>query len=59
MDFYHVYNRGVEKRDIVQDDGDRIRFVHDLYELNTSRRAANPLVKVRADVKSPLVYIHA
>jgi len=32
--FYHVYNRGVEKRDIFLDDKDYFRFIHDLYEFN-------------------------
>ena len=32
--FYHVYNRGVEKRDIFMNEKDYLRFVHDLYEFN-------------------------
>ncbi len=32
--FYHIYNRGVEKRKIFLDKKDYFRFVHDLYELN-------------------------
>jgi len=32
--YYHVYNRGVEKRNIFRDDKDRFRFIHDLYEFN-------------------------
>jgi len=31
---YHIYNRGVEKRDIFLEDGDFLRFVHYLYVLN-------------------------
>lgn len=31
---YHVLNRGVLKRDIVRDDQDRARFVHDLFVFN-------------------------
>lgn len=31
---YHIYNRGVEKRDIFMDDGDYIRFIHHLYSFN-------------------------
>src|SRR3989344_2343836 len=60
MDFYHILNRGVEKRDIALDDGDRIRFVSDLYELNNKKIVANPLTKNRhtAD-RSLLVRIHA
>lgn len=32
--FYHLYNRGVEKRRIFSDDKDRLRFIHDLFEFN-------------------------
>ena len=34
MDIYHLLNRGVEKRNVVLDDADRVRFVHDLYAFN-------------------------
>ncbi len=37
--FYHVYNRGVEKREIFLDDFDYLRFIHDLYEFNDSHPA--------------------
>ena len=33
-EIYHIYNRGVEKRDIFLDDLDYQRFIHDLYEFN-------------------------
>ena len=33
-EIYHIYNRGVDKRDIFMDDGDRFRFIHDLFEFN-------------------------
>ena len=39
MEFYHVLNRGVEKRNIFMDDRDRARFIHDLYEFNSTERA--------------------
>ncbi len=38
---YHVYNRGVEKRDIFMDESDYYRFVHNLYELNDENPAYN------------------
>ena len=38
---YHVYNRGVEKRDIFNNDKDRIRFVHNLYEMNDAAPVLN------------------
>lgn len=31
---YHLYNRGVEKRDVFQKEKDYIRFIGDLYEFN-------------------------
>lgn len=34
MELYHVLNRGVDKRTIFLDNGDRARFVHDLFEFN-------------------------
>lgn len=33
-EFYHVYNRGVEKRDIFLDDDDHLHFVHCLFAMN-------------------------
>ena len=33
--FYHIYNRGVDKRDITANDIDRARFVYDLFAFNT------------------------
>lgn len=39
--FYHVYNRGVEKRQIFLDEQDYFRFIHDLYELNDKDPAPN------------------
>lgn len=41
MELYHLINRGVDKRTIFQEDGDRIRFVHDLYVFNDSKPANN------------------
>ena len=32
--FYHIYNRGVDKRNIFTDDKERLRFIHALYVLN-------------------------
>lgn len=33
-ELYHIYNRGVEKREIFLNDKDRLRFIHDLWEFN-------------------------
>jgi putative transposase len=48
--YYHIFNRGVEKRVIFQDNDDRYRFLHGLYEYNDSqmtapfiRRIGNPM----------------
>lgn len=41
MDFYHVLNRGVDQRNIFIDNGDRVRFVHELYEFNDTKPANN------------------
>src|SRR3989344_5901259 len=39
--FYHIYNRGVEKRKIFSDKNDYFRFIHDLYEFNDKVSALN------------------
>src|SRR3989338_2053794 len=41
MDFYHVLNRGVDKRKIVMNDQDRKRFVADLFAMNNSLPVGN------------------
>ena len=40
-EFYHTYNRGVEKRKIFLDEKDYFRSVHDLYEFNDANATAN------------------
>ncbi|MCM8793287.1 MAG: transposase [Candidatus Omnitrophica bacterium] len=32
--FYHIYNRGVDKRRIFEDENDYVRFIHSLFEFN-------------------------
>lgn len=32
--YYHIFNRGVDKRTIFLDPNDRYRFIHDLFEFN-------------------------
>jgi len=39
--FYHIYNRGVEKRRVFLDKDDHFRFVHDLFEFNDEGSANN------------------
>lgn len=36
-EYYHVFNRGVEKRDVFLEDGDFLRFIHYLYVLNDNQ----------------------
>lgn len=40
-EIYHIYNRGVEKRNIFLDEEDYFRFVHDLFEFNDEAPALN------------------
>lgn len=41
--FYHIYNRGVEKRSIFQDDNDRWRFLQGLFLFNDEKNSFNLL----------------
>src|SRR3989338_1881990 len=41
MELFHLLNRGVDKRQIFMNDGDRIRFVHNLYAMNDTSPANN------------------
>lgn len=52
MDLYHVLNRGVDKRVIFNDNQDRARFVHDMFEFNNAD-SAHPLKHGRLDFVSP------
>ena len=38
---YHVYNRGVDKRNVFTDDGDYLRFIHYLYQCNNVAATPN------------------
>lgn len=39
-EFYHLYDRGVDKRRIYLNNEDNIRFIHDLYEFNDTKPAS-------------------
>jgi len=39
--YYHIYNRGADKRIIFEDNGDYVRFIHYLYELNDTLETSN------------------
>lgn len=61
MEFWHLIGRGVEKRDIVLDDTDRVRFIHDLYVFNDNNPTPNFILKNR-QLEKPrdlLVHLHA
>jgi len=45
---YHIYNRGVEKRDVFMDRKDYFRFIHDLFEFNDIESAVNIYYKQAA-----------
>lgn len=61
MEIYHLINRGVEKRDVFKEDGDYLRFVHDMYVFNDAQSAPNYITKERAAgrIRKLLVRIHA
>ena len=40
-EIYHVFSRGVEKRNIFTSDKDRFRFIHDVFEFNDEAPARN------------------
>lgn len=40
-EIYHIYNRGIEKRNIFINDKDYVRFIHDLFEFNDRNAAIN------------------
>lgn len=46
MELFHVLNRGVDGRPIFMEDGDRVRFVHCLYEFNDVNSANNTTWKM-------------
>jgi putative transposase len=61
MDFFHLINRGVDKRKVFLEDGDYIRFIHDMYIFNDSQIAPNYAVKARMEgrKRNLLIRIHA
>lgn len=64
MEFFHVLNRGVDKRDVVLNDDDRQRFVRSLFLFNDSKASPNAVSQpARVDdvnrKRDILVHIHA
>src|SRR3989344_2076289 len=61
MELYHLLNRGVDKRAVVLDEEDRVRFVHDLFVMNDKQAVLHPELRGRRDERTPrklLVNIH-
>lgn len=50
MNLYHVLNRGVDKRTIFLDNQDHARFVHDIFEFNSTEPAINSWRRSMNDV---------
>ena len=50
---YHIYNRGVEKRNVFMDEEDHFRFIHDLFEFNDVEFAPRFNPRLRAQFQSP------
>ena len=50
---YHIYNRGVDKRNVFMNDKDRCRFVHDLFEFNDINPAPQYLEVRLPNIKRP------
>ena len=65
MDLYHICNRGVDKREVFLDDGDRTRFVHDLYVMNDVHSVPNHgrhelgNISDAGHEREPLVHLYA
>src|SRR3989338_1761562 len=61
-EFFHVLNRGVDKRDVMMDDRDRVRFIHDFFVFNDQTFALHPAQPDRREesgARKLLVRIHA
>lgn len=62
MEFWHLIGRGVEKRDIVVDDHDRLRFIHNLYAFNDLNATPNYILNARHQeqvTRKRLIDIHS
>tara|TARA_B100000745_G_scaffold288215_1_gene225465 strand:- start:3032 stop:3682 length:651 start_codon:yes stop_codon:yes gene_type:complete len=63
MDFFHVLNRGVDKRTVFEDDGDYFRFTQNLFIYNNTEQAPHNEYSTQARMKlkpeKRLVVVHA
>ncbi|HEY4505943.1 MAG TPA: transposase [Candidatus Paceibacterota bacterium] len=57
-EYYHIYNRGVDKRKIVQDKFDSSRFIESLIEFNTVKPIGSIFEKNRSKNKLSKIKIH-
>jgi len=57
MEFYHILNRGVDKRDIFLQERDYLRFVHNLFEFNSQEKINNNFYTFKK-VKSNVIGYH-
>jgi putative transposase len=55
--YYHIYNRGVDRRIIFEDSSDYARFIHSLYFCNDARVKNLNIYRSPLDVKSPTLHI--
>lgn len=56
--FYHVFNRGVEKRKIFLDKFDFLRFIHYLFVLNDAKQVSNTYRRNKNYVRGLTSYIN-
>lgn len=54
-EIYHIYNRGVEKRNIFLNQQDYFRFIHDLFEFNDKNPSLNTLFYFNQLGKPPII----
>jgi len=52
---YHIFNRGVDKRDIFMDDYDYLTFIHDMYEFNDENPVDKAIGFQLSEVEPPKV----
>jgi len=57
-EIYHIYNRGVEKRNIFLNDEDYLRFIHDLFEFNNKTKTQTSNTRFSLRYPSQIKAIH-
>lgn len=59
MEIFHVFNRGVDKREIFLDNEDYYRFIHDLFEFNNENYSINNYRKFKDNINFGAHFIKA